>query len=202
MVGVDEAGRGAWAGPVTAGAVVLPSNRPHLLEELSGVRDSKLMTPMQREYWAKMIRETALAYSSGWATCGEIDALGILPATRLAMQRAIEGLSPRGDHLLIDAVRLPGVTIPQTSLIKGDSIVLSIAAASIIAKTARDSYMQLLEEEIGGYGFSRHKGYGTALHREALAQLGASPQHRQSYAPIKALLNCDQQVNAGITQSV
>jgi ribonuclease HII len=188
VVGIDEAGRGAWAGPVTAGAVVLPCNQPDLLNTLHGIRDSKLMTAYQRDYWADVIRKTGIACSSGWASCEEIDSLGILPATRLAMQRAVEILALPVDHLLIDAVHLPSVDISQTSLIKGDLRVLSIAAASVIAKTERDRCMQLMEEEIPGYGFARHKGYGTVFHREALSQLGVSVQHRKSYAPIKALL--------------
>jgi ribonuclease HII len=188
VAGVDEAGRGAWAGPVTAGAVILPFDQPDLLKILYGVRDSKLMTARQREYWSGIIRETAIACSSGWACSEEIDILGILPATRLAMQRAIEGLGLPVDHLLIDAVRLPLLDIAQTSLIKGDTRVLSIAAASVIAKTERDSRMRLMEEEIPGYGFARHKGYGTAYHREALKMFGVSLQHRKSYAPIKELI--------------
>jgi ribonuclease HII len=188
IAGLDEAGRGAWAGPVTAGAVILPSNQPDLLKILQGVRDSKLMTARQREYWSGLIREIAIACSSGWASCDEIDNLGILPATRLAMKRAIEGLGQPVDHLLIDAVRLSAVEIPQTSLIKGDTRVLSIAAASVIAKTERDQHMKLLEEKIPGYGFQFHKGYGTQKHRDALERLGVSIQHRKSYAPIKAMI--------------
>jgi ribonuclease HII len=155
---------------------------------LKGVRDSKLMTPCQRDMWAEIIRKVAVACSSGWASCEEIDSVGIVPATRLAMQRALEGLGLTVEHLLIDAVRLAVLDIPQTILIKGDARVLSIAAASVIAKTERDCHMRLLEEEIPGYGFARHKGYGTALHRNALAKLGASVQHRKSYAPIKELI--------------
>jgi len=186
--GIDEAGRGAWAGPVTAGAVILPPDDPDLSSRLLGVRDSKQMSAGQRGKWGKIIRQVALAVSTGWADFDEIDAMGILPATRLAMQRAIAGLNCQIDHLLIDAVVLHDIKIPQTSLIKGDARSLSIAAASIIAKTARDHYMELLEEKIPGYGFARHKGYGTAYHQEALSKLGVSPVHRKSYAPIKALL--------------
>lgn len=188
VAGVDEAGRGAWAGPVTAGAVILPSDQPDIVKILHGVRDSKLMTARQREYWSGLVREIAIACSSGWATCDEIDNLGILPSTRLAMKRAIEGLGQPVEHLLIDAVRLSSVEIPQTSLIKGDMRVMSIAAASIIAKTERDCHMRLLEERIPGYGFQFHKGYGTKKHREALEKLGISDQHRKSYAPIRAIL--------------
>jgi ribonuclease HII len=188
VVGIDEAGRGAWAGPVTAAAVVLPHNQPDLLNRLHGVRDSKLMTALQRDHWAEIIQESVTAYSIGWATCEEIDLLGILPSTRLAMQRAVDGLGLGVDHLLIDAVKLPAIPVGQTSLIKGDMRVLSIAAASVIAKTQRDRFMKLLEEEIPGYGFARHKGYGTRFHRESLAKLGISIQHRKSYAPVRALL--------------
>jgi ribonuclease HII len=189
IAGIDEAGRGAWAGPVTAGAVILSSDDPDLSSRLQGVRDSKQMSAVQRGKWEKTIRQVALGVSTGWADYDEIDALGILPATRLAMQRAIAGLNCQIDHLLIDAVILRDVEIPQTSLIKGDARSLSIAAASIIAKTARDHFMELLEEKTPGYGFARHKGYGTAYHQEALSKVGVSPVHRKSYAPIKKLLN-------------
>jgi ribonuclease HII len=197
IAGIDEAGRGAWAGPVTAAAVILPNDNPDLCTRLSGVRDSKLMTPGQREKWAVIIRQTALTVSTGWADFDEIDDMGILPATRLAMQRAVAGLQQPADHLLIDAVVLKTGEIPQTSLIKGDARSLSIAAASVIAKTERDHYMQLLEEKIPGYGFARHKGYGTALHRDALAELGISTVHRKSYAPIRALLDKDSENTTG-----
>jgi ribonuclease HII len=187
--GIDEAGRGAWAGPVTAGAVILPPDDPDISSRLLGVRDSKQMSARLREKWAINIRQVALAVSTGWADFDEIDELGILPATRLAMERAVAGLNCQIDHLLIDAVVLRDIKIPQTSLIKGDARSLSIAAASIIAKTERDHYMELLEEKIPDYGFARHKGYGTAFHQESLSKLGVSAVHRKSYAPIKALLH-------------
>lgn len=189
IAGIDEAGRGAWAGPVTASAVILPFDDPDLNTRLSGVRDSKQMSPAQREKWAVIIRQIALAVNTGWAGFDEIDNLGILPATRLAMQRAVSGLGLPAEYLLIDAVILSSIDVPQISLIKGDARSLSIAAASIIAKTDRDHHMELLEEEIPGYGFARHKGYGTAIHREALSKNGISSIHRISYAPIKALLH-------------
>jgi ribonuclease HII len=189
IAGIDEAGRGAWAGPVTASAVILPFDDPDLNTRLSGVRDSKQMSPAQREKWAVIIRQIALAVNTGWAGFDEIDNLGILPATRLAMQRAVCGLGLPAEYLLIDAVVLSSIDVPQISLIKGDARSLSIAAASIIAKTDRDHHMELLEEEIPGYGFARHKGYGTAIHREALSKNGISSIHRISYAPIKALLH-------------
>ena len=187
VAGLDEAGRGAWAGPVTAAAVILAPGSD-LMQRLKGVRDSKLMSARQREAAAKRIREMALAWGVGFASETEIDALGILPATRLAMQRALAQLFPAPQHLLIDAVRLPGVDLPQTSLIKGDQQVLSIAAASVLAKTARDACLVELEDTHPGYGFGRHKGYGTAAHLAALHSLGPCPIHRKSFAPIKKLL--------------
>lgn len=188
IAGIDEAGRGAWAGPVAAGAVILPQ-RPDLLDVLSGVRDSKLMTPLQRTKWAPMIRNVASAWGVGLASSEEIDALGIMPATRLAMRRAIEALSRLPQHLLIDAVRLAQLDLPQQALIKGDARVLSIAAASVLAKTARDALMVELDACYPGYSFARHKGYGTAIHRAALERLGPCAVHRKSFAPISAKIN-------------
>lgn len=189
LAGLDEAGRGAWAGPVTAAAVVLSPAGTELLELLPGVRDSKLMTARQRALWAEKIRAAAAAWGVGWATNAEIDALGILPATRMAMQRAIEQLALPPEHLLIDAVRLPALTLPQTALVRGDQRSLSIAAASVLAKTARDAWMTDLNEQYPGYGFAAHKGYGTARHQRALDELGPCPQHRFSFAPLRARLS-------------
>lgn len=186
LAGIDEAGRGAWAGPVSAGAVVLPPD-PNLPEQLSEVRDSKEMIPSQRTFWAYHIKRVAAAWGVGFASSQEIDALGIVPATRLAMQRAIAALSITPDHLLIDAMHLPEIPLPQTSLIKGDARSLSIAAASVLAKTARDTLLVQFDEQYPGYGFARHKGYGTALHAEALQRLGPCPIHRFCFAPIAAL---------------
>jgi len=186
LAGLDEAGRGAWAGPVSAGAVILPQDAD-LCIQLKGVRDSKQMTPRQRATWAVKIRRTSLAWGVGFASQTEIDALGILPATRLAMQRALAQLALPPQHLLLDAVRLPAVVLPQTVLIKGDVRCLSIAAASVLAKTARDELLVAWEEEYPGYGFARHKGYGTAAHRQALQVKGPCPLHRFSFAPIREL---------------
>ncbi len=186
VAGLDEAGRGAWAGPVAAAAVIL-SPASDLVTRLSGVRDSKQMTPAQRAYWADVIRAVALTWGVGFASAQEIDEKGILPATRLAMQRALAQLDVAPEHLLLDAVRLPGVTLPQTPLIKGDCRVLSISAASVLAKTERDRWMQKLDFEFPGYSFSRHKGYGTAIHRRALENLGPCRQHRVSFKPVKNL---------------
>ena len=189
IAGVDEAGRGAWAGPVTAAAVILPLDQEGLAGILSGVRDSKQMSPAQRGKWVEIVTGNAIAVSVGWAEYDEIDEIGIVPATRLAMKRAVQGLDHSVDHLLIDAVKLPDVDIPQTSLIKGDARSLSIAAASVLAKVSRDRLMKMLDSDYPGYGFDRHKGYGTATHQKALASLGVSAIHRRSYAPIKSLLD-------------
>lgn len=186
VAGLDEAGRGAWAGPVAAAAVILPPD-PAICTRLAGVHDSKLMTARQRERWADVIRAAVQDWAVGMAYAAEIDALGILPATRLAMQRALEQLRTPPDHLLIDALRLPDVPAPQTALVHGDRLCLSIAAASVLAKTTRDACMAALDASLPGYGMGRHKGYGTALHRAALEQLGASPEHRRSFAPLKRL---------------
>lgn len=188
LAGLDEAGRGAWAGPVYAAAVILPPSGEELLAKLRGVRDSKQMTARQRAIWAEKIRAVAAACGVGWATNDEIDAQGILPATRLAMQRAIEQLGPSPEHLLIDALRLPALLLPQTSLVRGDQRSLSIAAASVLAKTARDAFMAQLDAQFPGYGFAAHKGYGTARHRRALDELGPCPLHRFSFAPLRARL--------------
>lgn len=187
VAGVDEAGRGAWAGPVAAGAVMLPPNFA-APQALAGVRDSKQMTPRQRAEWAVKIRAVALAWGVGLASAAEIDAVGIVPATRLAMQRALAQLQPAAQHVLVDALRLPQVNLPQQALIKGDARVLSIAAASVLAKTARDALLVELAQQYPGYGLERHKGYGTAAHQAALRQLGASPIHRQTFAPVRARL--------------
>jgi ribonuclease HII len=187
--GLDEAGRGAWAGPVAAAAVILPvavlPAANGLMERLAGVRDSKQMSPRARAFWAGEIRAAAAGWGIGFASHAEIDALGILAATRLAMQRALETCALAADHLLIDALRLPDIPLPQTALIKGDARSLSIAAASVLAKTARDGLLTALDETYPGYGFARHKGYGTAVHREAIERLGPCPIHRMSFAPLR-----------------
>jgi ribonuclease HII len=179
--GVDEAGRGAWAGPVAAGVVILPPDE-RLLEELHGVRDSKLMTPAQREAWAPLIWQACLAWGVGYASAEEIDTIGILPATHLAARRALQNLSVPPQHLITDYLLLPGLDIPQTPLVKGDRRSLSIAAASVLAKTGRDALLRQLEDEFPGYGFARHKGYGTRLHQEAILRQGLSAIHRKSFA--------------------
>ena len=183
VAGIDEAGRGALAGPVAAAAVVLPADL-EIVQRLAGVRDSKQMTPSQRERWAAEIKLRAVSWAVGTASPQEIDAIGILPATRLAVHRALDLLEPVVEHLLLDYLLLPECTLPQTSLIKGDRRSLSIAAASILAKTARDAWMCELEVQFPGYGFAVHKGYGTHRHLAALERLGPSVVHRKSFRPV------------------
>jgi len=187
VAGLDEAGRGAWAGPVVAAAVILPALEPSLLQRLSGVRDSKQLTAARRETLLDAIQAQALTWGVGAVPPAEIDALGIVPATRKAMGRALANLSLSADFLLIDYLPLPDVTLPQLSLPKGDTLVLSIAAASIVAKVARDRLMVQLDERYPGYGFARHKGYGTPQHQAALQALGPCQIHRLSFAPLRRL---------------
>ncbi|OGO08996.1 MAG: ribonuclease HII, partial [Chloroflexi bacterium RBG_13_66_10] len=183
VAGLDEAGRGAWAGPIVAAAVVLPADRRDLRRILAGVRDSKEMTSRQRELWAGRIREIALAVGVGEAASLDVDGIGPLRATRLAMHRALQALAIEPRFLLLDFMRLPEIPLPQTCLPHGDGLALSISAASVIAKVWRDEGMKAIEGSYPGYGFARHKGYGTASHREALGRLGPCPIHRSSFAP-------------------
>jgi len=185
VAGLDEAGRGAWAGPVVAAVVILPAG-DGIGQRLDGVRDSKQMTPRQRSLWVERIKTCVRAWGVGQAEAGEIDVLGIVPATRLAMQRALLACEYTPHHLLVDALLLPGVELPQAALIKGDARSLSIAAASVLAKTTRDHWMMELEHGYPGYGFAAHKGYGTAQHQAALAELGSCSAHRMSFAPLKS----------------
>jgi ribonuclease HII len=180
VAGIDEAGRGALAGPVAAAAVIIPKQEG-FAGVLKGVRDSKQMTPHERVIARERIIQNAESWGVGFATPEEIDHMGIVPATRLAAQRALESLPSLPDHLLLDYLFLPEVTIPQTALIKGDCRSLSIAAASVLAKTSRDALMRKLELSHPGYGFAAHKGYGTQAHRKALQRLGPSPVHRLSF---------------------
>ncbi len=187
VAGLDEAGRGAWAGPVVAGAVILPLERPDLAAALDGVRDSKLLSPAQREALAPLVRETALAAAVGVASAQEVETLNVVGATRQAMMRALAALSVEPEALLIDGrtLRLRASKLPQQSLKDGERHSLSIAAASILAKVTRDRLMAELDTEHPGYGFAQHKGYGTPQHRQALAALGPCPIHRRTYAPVR-----------------
>lgn len=182
IAGVDEAGRGPLAGPVIAGAVILP---PTI--QLYGLNDSKKISKAKRAELSVDIKKCAIAWAIGEATVEEIAKLNIFHASLLAMKRAVEGLNINPDHLLVDAVKIPYITISQTPIVKGDSISASIAAASIIAKTHRDKIMEAYHQQYPQYGFDKHKGYGTAEHIRALNQFGVLPIHRRGYAPVDKL---------------
>ena len=185
IAGIDEAGRGALAGPVVAAAVILPLN-DQIETLLDGVNDSKQLTAKKRESLFDLICQHALAYGIGQQPASVIDQIGILPANRLAMGTAVTQLTPAPQFLLIDGrIRLPKLNTPQKSIVRGDSKSLSIAAASILAKVTRDRLMCELDGQFPHYGFAQHKGYGTELHRAAISQHGPCPQHRLSFAPIR-----------------
>ncbi len=185
VLGVDEVGRGCLAGPVVAAALILPDP-----VDIVGLTDSKLLTPARRERLAVRVRERALALGLGRAEAGEVDALGILPATLTAMRRAVDAAlaSFPGEVglVVVDGISaIPGLPWPQKTWIKGDRLSLNCAGASIVAKVERDRFMTGCDALYPGYGFSEHKGYATAAHREALARLGPCPLHRRSFAPLK-----------------
>jgi ribonuclease HII len=183
IAGVDEAGRGPLAGPVIAAAVILDPRRP-----IAGARDSKRLSGAQRERLAAQIREQALAWAIGGASVEEIDRLNILQASLLAMRRAIEALAPAAQFALIDGNRLPALRIGARAIVGGDDLEPAISCASILAKTHRDALMCELDARHPGYGFARHFGYPTPLHRERLGALGPCAAHRRSYAPVRAAL--------------
>ena len=184
IAGVDEAGRGPWAGPVTAGAVILDPAQP-----IEGLTDSKKLTEARRDALAPLIRERAAAWSVAHATPEEIDRLNIRQATFLAMERAVAGLGLVPGHILVDGNALPaGFPCSAEAIVKGDLTEPAISAASILAKTVRDGLMKELDAAFPAYGFARHKGYGTAAHAAALAEHGPCPHHRQSFAPVKRAL--------------
>jgi ribonuclease HII len=184
VAGLDEAGRGAWAGPVVAAAVILPLDRPALHDVLAGVRDSKELSPAQRDVLFDVIREVAVALGVGIVAPSVIDREGIVPATRQAMTRALAQLSPQPAHLILDYVRLSAIPLPQVAFPKADQRCFCVAAASIVAKVTRDRLMRLLDASYPGYGFAQHKGYGTPQHQTALADLGPCRIHRMSFAPM------------------
>ena len=186
VAGVDEAGRGPLAGPVTAGAAVFVAYPSEDWAER--VRDSKQMTARARESVMPAIRASAVASAVGTADHHEVDNVGIVEATRLAMRRAIDKLSVRPDFVLIDAIDLPDVEVPQKSITRGDSTCFSIAAASILAKVYRDLLMTRADRSYPGYGFNSNKGYPSAAHIEALRRLGPCPIHRRSFAPVRKSL--------------
>jgi ribonuclease HII len=181
MAGVDEAGRGPLAGPVVAAAVILDDLQP-----INGLADSKVLTPRRRERLYDEIRARALACSIAEASVSEIDQLNILHATLLAMRRAVEGLRLRPGLVLVDGNRLPVLRIPAQAIVKGDAKVPAISAASILAKVHRDRLCGELHARFPAYGFAVHKGYPTAAHLQALSEHGPCPEHRRSYAPVRA----------------
>ncbi|MBI5484313.1 MAG: ribonuclease HII [Deltaproteobacteria bacterium] len=185
IAGVDEAGRGPLAGPVTAAAVILPEGM-----HISGVDDSKKLTSKKREQLFDVIMSKALAVGIGTAAPEVIDRINILQATRLAMLKAVELLSPQPDYILIDGITLIDSPILQKTVIKGDSLSLSIAAASIIAKVSRDRLMVEMDTLYPGYGFAGHKGYGSASHLEAIRRLGPCPIHRLTFGGVKEHVTC------------
>lgn len=180
IAGVDEAGRGPLAGPVTAAAVILDPQRP-----IAGLDDSKRLTPARRVALEPMIMERALAWSVATASVEEIDRLNILHASMLAMRRAVDGLIVTPDRALVDGNRCPGLCCPEEAVIGGDASVPAISAASILAKVARDREMQRLDLVYPGYGLAKHKGYPTREHLAALRELGPSIIHRRSFRPVR-----------------
>jgi ribonuclease HII len=183
ICGVDEAGRGPLAGPVSAAAVILDASRP-----IEGLADSKKLSEKQRDFLAPIIRERALAWAVAYADVEEIDRLNILQATLLAMKRAVLALHTRPQQVLVDGLYCPQTGIPSQAIVKGDSKVAAISAASILAKTARDELMLKLHEQYPQYGFDGHKGYPTAAHIAALREHGVSDVHRRSFRPVRELL--------------
>jgi ribonuclease HII len=183
MAGVDEAGRGPLAGPVVAAAVILDDLQP-----INGLADSKLLTARKRERLFDEIRARALCCSIASASVEEIDRLNILQATLLAMTRAVQGLRLLPKRVLVDGNRVPLLAMPVAAIVKGDSKVQAISAASILAKVQRDRWCQELHARHPDYGFDKHKGYPTPEHLAALQRLGPCPEHRRSYAPVRAVL--------------
>ncbi|RDE18525.1 ribonuclease HII [Motiliproteus coralliicola] len=186
LAGVDEVGRGPLCGDVVTAAVILDPSRP-----IEGLADSKRLTDKRRAGLFDQIREQALAWAVARANVEEIDQLNILHATMLAMQRAVDRLDPVPEFVLIDGNRCPNLTMPSEAVVKGDSRVAAISAASILAKVTRDREMESLDQLYPDYGFAKHKGYPTAQHLEALERLGPTPFHRRSFGPVKRLLQED-----------
>jgi ribonuclease HII len=183
IAGVDEAGRGPLAGPVVAAAVILDDLNP-----IKGLADSKKLTALKREKLYDEIRAKALCCSIAEASVEEIDALNILQATMLAMRRAVEGLRLKPNKVLVDGNRLPVLDVLAEAIVKGDSKVQAISAASILAKVTRDRWCEQIDRDFPDYGFAKHKGYGTEAHMQALKKHGATPWHRKSFAPVAEVL--------------
>ena len=183
ICGVDEAGRGPLAGAVFAAAVILDPNKP-----IVGLADSKKLSEKERDFLAGEIKEKALAWAIASCSAEEIDEINILQASLLAMKRAVEVLSLQPDELLVDGLHCPKLSIPMRAIVQGDSKEACISAASILAKTARDAELYILDEQYPQYGFAKHKGYPTPLHMQMLALHGVLPIHRKTYAPVRRLL--------------
>jgi ribonuclease HII len=183
ICGVDEAGRGPLAGAVFAAAVILDPNKP-----IAGLADSKKLSEKKRDFLAGEIKEKALAWAIASCSAEEIDEINILQASLLAMKRAVESLSFQPDELLVDGLHCPKLSIPMRAIVQGDSKEACISAASILAKTARDAELYILDEQYPQYGFAKHKGYPTPLHMQMLALHGVLPIHRKTYAPVRRLL--------------
>lgn len=188
IAGIDEVGRGCWAGPVVAAAVVFNDSVLHMPTLVAGLNDSKQLSAIQREHLYLQIHALADGIGVGMVSAHDIDCLGILNATKIAMQHAIMALPLIPDALLIDAVSLPHWRQTQRAIIKGDSVSLSIAAASVIAKVTRDRFMIARDRHYPGYGFAQHKGYGTAVHQQAIAQHGLLDCHRYSFRPMSDMI--------------
>lgn len=188
VAGLDEAGRGAWAGPLVAAAAILPLSSPALAEDLAGIRDSKRLTPRRRAHFDQRIRQTAAGVGVGAVSATVLDRLGVVEATKLAMRRALDSLPKPADYLLVDYFSLSYRNLPHRGIVGGDDLCYSIAAASIVAKVVRDRMMEALGRVYPGYAFGQHKGYGTPQHREALNQLGPCSIHRLSYAPMRFMV--------------
>ncbi|MBL4826687.1 MAG: ribonuclease HII [Spongiibacteraceae bacterium] len=183
LAGVDEVGRGPLAGDVVAAAVILDPNNP-----IEGLDDSKKLTEKRREYLFPMIQEKAISWCVARASVEEIDKINILQASLLAMSRAVKGLKIQPEHVLVDGNRLPQWSYQSQAVVKGDSRVKAIGAASILAKVVRDREMVAFDQQYPGYGFAGHKGYPTKVHMQALVSLGVSPIHRRSFGPVKKQL--------------
>lgn len=194
VAGIDEAGRGPLAGSVVAAAVVFPPDAAFafLEGELSRLTDSKQLTSAQRDrFFEWLTNQPDVQYGVGVADVAEIDAVNILQATYRAMRRAVSALSQAPQHLLVDGRAVPGLSCASTPIVKGDQLSLSIAAASVIAKVTRDREMEAMDERYPGYGFGRHKGYGTAEHLAAIRERGVTPIHRRSFRPVREVIEAD-----------
>ena len=187
LAGVDEAGRGCWAGPVVAAAVTMTADSAARLYGgmLAGLTDSKQLSPARRlGFFNQIQQDSEISWATGWCTAQEVDRWNILVATHLAMRRAVEGLAIQAGHVLVDGLPVKGLPCASTAIVRGDAQSFLIAAASVVAKVTRDQFMAQLDKRYPQYGFAAHKGYGVAAHRRALETCGACPEHRRSFRPV------------------